>query len=80
MAASLIRRHGGGSTSPNFPILPVLLKESCVFQQLQLLRKGCFLRLPGLTIATDRARLLPTTADDLIFLHDIVKLFPHFYR
>ena len=34
----------------------------------------------GLTIAKDRARLLPTTADDLIFLHDIVKLFPHFYR
>jgi hypothetical protein len=34
----------------------------------------------GLTIAKDRARLLPTTADDLIFLHDIVNLFPHFYR
>ena len=34
----------------------------------------------GLTIAKDRARLLPVIADDLVFLHDIRNLFPEFYN
>ena len=33
----------------------------------------------GLTIANDRARLLPENADNLVFLHDNLNLFPNMF-